>query len=265
VVDWAHQPGHHRYLVVSTEATVTPRQGGIIVMDPTRLGVGVIGAGRVGPVIAQALAGAGHRLVGISKPSGAGEDRVSVVVPGVVFLSVPDLVERSELVVIAVPDDELEDLVAGVGQSGGWQSGQIVAHTSIRFGLEVLAPARDRGAIPITLHPLMSFTGTSLDLIRMREAWCVVSAPPVATPIAEALAVEMGMEPLHIAPENRETVAAAIALATTFPSSTIQEAAARLASAGISNPGAVMATLVRSSIENALREVAGNPGEGGGV
>ena len=231
-------------------------------MDPTRLGVGVIGAGRVGPVMAQALAGAGHRLVGISKPSEAEQDRVSGVVPGVVFLGVPEIVERSELVLIAVPDDDLEDLVSGVAKAGGWQSGQIVAHTSIRFGLEVLDPARDRGAIPITVHPLMNFTGTSLDLVRMREAWCVVSAPTVATPIAEALAVEMGMEPLHIAPENRESVAAAISLATSFPTTTIKEAAARLASAGIPNPGAVMATLVRSSIENALREVAGNPDEG---
>lgn len=234
-------------------------------MDPTRLGVGVIGAGRVGPVMAQALAGAGHHLVGISKPSGDGEDRVSGVVPGVLFVDVPDLVERSELVIIAVPDSELLDVVAGVSHVGGWQSGQIVAHTSIRHGLEALDPARDAGAIPVTLHPLMEFTGTSVDLVRMKEAWCVVSAPPVATPIAQALAVEMGMEPLHVAPEHRKAVAGAIALATSFSSTTIKEAADRLVAAGITNPGAVMATLVRSSVENALRDVAGNPVEGGGV
>lgn len=234
-------------------------------MDPTRLGVGVIGAGRVGPVMAQALAGAGHHLVGMSKPSGDEEDRVSGVVPGVLFLDVPDLVRRSELVIIAVPDGELVEVVAGVARRGGWQSGQIVAHTSIRHGLEALAPARDAGAIPVTLHPLMEFTGTSVDLVRMKEAWCVVSAPAVATPIAQALAVEMGMEPVHVPAEHREAVAGAIALATSFSSTTIREAADRLVTAGITNPGAVMATLVRSSVENALREVAGNPVEGGGL
>lgn len=234
-------------------------------MDPTRLGVGVIGAGRVGPVMAQALAGAGHHLVGLSRPSGDEEDRVSGVVPGVLFLDVPDLVERSELVIIAVPDTELVEVVAGIARAGGWQSGQIVAHTSIRHGLEVLDPARDAGAIPVTLHPLMEFTGTSVDLVRMREAWCVVSAPAVATPIAQALAVEMGMEPVHVASEHRGAVAGAIALATSFSSTTIREAADRLVTAGITNPGAVLATLVRSSVENALREVAGNPVEGGGL
>lgn len=232
-------------------------------MDPTRLGVGIVGAGRVGPILAAALAGAGHHIVGISKPSDGDVDRVTSIVPGVVFLDVPELVERSELVVLAVPDSQIAQLVEGIARVGGWQSGQIVAHTSIRQGIDVLAPAGVNGAIPITLHPLMEFTGTSIDLVRMREAWCVVSAPAVATPIAEALAVEMGMEPLVIADSVREHVAAAIALATSFSATTIGEAAERLRAAGISHPGAVMSALVRSSVENALRDVAGNLDEVG--
>lgn len=232
-------------------------------MDPTRLGVGIVGAGRVGPILAAALAGAGHHIVGISKPSDGDVERVTSVVPGIVFLDVPDLVERSELIVLALPDSQIAEVVEGIARVGGWQSGQIVAHTSIRHGIEVLAPAGAAGAIPITLHPLMEFTGTSVDLVRMREAWCVVSAPAVATPIAEALAVEMGMEPLVIGDSVRGHVAAATALATSFSSTTIGEAADRLRLAGVSNPGAVMSALVRSSVENALRDVAGNSDEAG--
>ena len=40
-----------------------------------RLGVGIIGAGRVGPVLGAALAGAGHALVGITQGSDAGAGR----------------------------------------------------------------------------------------------------------------------------------------------------------------------------------------------
>ena len=61
-------------------------------MDPTRLGVGIIGAGRVGPVLAAALAGAGHHLVGMSKPSDGDSERVTSVVPGITFLDVPDII-----------------------------------------------------------------------------------------------------------------------------------------------------------------------------
>ncbi len=47
----------------------------------SRLGVGIIGAGRVGPVIGAALAGAGHALVGIT--AGSDRDRVEAILPGV--------------------------------------------------------------------------------------------------------------------------------------------------------------------------------------
>jgi len=232
-------------------------------MDPTRLGVGVIGAGRVGPILAQALAGAGHALVGITQPSDGDTDRVSSVVPGVLFLDARELVERSELVVLAVPDDDLPGLVNGLALAGAWQQGQIVMHTSLRHGLDVLRPALTAGAIPIAVHPVMEFTGTSVDLTRLTGAWAVVSAPAVAAPIAAALAVEMGMEPLVISDAERDQVASAVSLASGFAGTALQEAANRLRAIGIDNPGIVLGPLVRSSVENALRAVAGNEIEWG--
>ena len=88
-----------------------------------RLGVGIIGAGRVGPVLGAALAGAGHALVGISAVSQESRDRADAMLPGVPVLTVPELVERSELVLLAVPDDELEGLVAGLAEAGAWVGG----------------------------------------------------------------------------------------------------------------------------------------------
>jgi predicted short-subunit dehydrogenase-like oxidoreductase (DUF2520 family) len=75
----------------------------------------------------------------------------------------------------------------------------------------------------------------------------------------------MGMEPLVIADSLREHVAAAIALATSFSSTTIAAAAEKLSAAGVTNPGTVMSALVRSSVDNALRDVAGNSDEAGFV
>ena len=45
-----------------------------------RLGVGIIGAGRVGPVIGAALGGAGHAIVGIT--SGSDDERAEAILPG---------------------------------------------------------------------------------------------------------------------------------------------------------------------------------------
>ncbi len=58
-----------------------------------RLGVGIIGAGRVGPVIGAALAGAGHAVTGIT--AGSDPDRVDAVLPGVPVLAADEVVRRS--------------------------------------------------------------------------------------------------------------------------------------------------------------------------
>ena len=227
-----------------TAATGSRRSG--------RLGVGIIGAGKVGPVLGAALAGAGHAIVGISAVSQNSRDRADALLPGVPNLEIPDLVERSELVIIAVPDAELESLVNGLAVAKVWQPGQLVLHTSARFGTAVLAPAVAAGVIPLAIHPAMAFTGTSVDLVRLRESFCAVTAPTPVQPIGQALVVEMGAEPVMIAEVDRAVYAEAIDTATSFSAAIVGQAVGLLAKLGVDSPGTVLAPLVRSSVENAL-------------
>jgi predicted short-subunit dehydrogenase-like oxidoreductase (DUF2520 family) len=217
-----------------------------------RLGVGIIGAGRVGPVIGAALAGAGHAIVGISAVSASSRDRADAMLPGVPVLEVPAIIERSELVILAVPENELEALVAGLAATGAWQPGQLVMHTAAAFGTAVLAPAVAAGAIPLAIHPAMSFTGTSIDLARLRESYCAVTAPAPVQPIGQALVVEMGAEPVLVAESDRAAYADAIAVATSYSGAIVGQAVGILQSLGIDEPGRVLAPLVRSAVENAL-------------
>lgn len=221
-----------------------------------RLGVGVIGAGRVGPVLAAALGGAGHAVVGIATVSDEGRDRAEALLPGVPVLPVPELVERSELVVIAVPDEELPGLVAGLAAVGAWQAGQLVAHTAPGLGAGVLQPAASAGAIPLAIHPAMAFTGTSLDIARLRECWCAVTAPAPVLPIAQALVVELGAEPVVVAEADRAAYGAAIAATRAFSADAVEGVLSGLRAAGIEDPGRVIAPLVRSAVDNALAAAA---------
>jgi predicted short-subunit dehydrogenase-like oxidoreductase (DUF2520 family) len=217
-----------------------------------RLGVGIIGAGRVGPVIGAALAGAGHAITGIT--SGSNDDRVQAVLPGAPVLDAPEIARRSELVVIAVPHDELAGLVAGLAEIGAWQPGQLVLHTDAAHGLDVLAPAVARGAIPLAVHPAIAFSGTSMDLRMLRDAYAAVTAPGPVLPIAQALAVEMGCEPVVVADADRPAYAEGIATATTFSRSIVRQSTALLRAAGIPNPGSYLSTLVHATADIALRD-----------
>lgn len=218
-----------------------------------RLGIGIVGAGKVGPILGAALAGAGHAIVGISAISEASRERAEAILPGAPILSVPELVERSELVILAVPGNELESLVAGLAATRAWQPGQLVVHTVARFGTAVLAPAITQGAIPLAIHPAMDFTGTSVDLIRLAESYFAVTAPAPVQPIGQALVVEMGGEPVLVAEADRPAYAEAIATAASFSTAIVDQATGILSGIGLDAPGLLLAPLVRSSVENALR------------
>ncbi|WP_373889806.1 DUF2520 domain-containing protein [Microbacterium sp. ASV81] len=221
-------------------------------MRAGRMGVGIVGAGHVGPVIGAALAGAGHLLTGITP--GSDPDRVAAVLPGVRTVQAPELVAESQLVVLAVPHDELPGLVAGLAEVGAWQPGQLVLHTDPAYGTAVLAPAAAAGAIPLAVHPAISFTGTTLDLRQLQAAYAGVTAPPMVLPIAQALAVELGCEPVVIDEADRPAYAEAIATASEFARSIVGQATGILRRIGVENPGGYLSALVSSTFDRALRE-----------
>lgn len=228
-------------------------------IEASRLGVGVIGVGKVGPVLARALAGAGHVITGINAISEDSRERAESMLPGVPVLEVAEIVRRSELVLIAIPGDQLPELVSGLAATGAWQPGQLAIHTSPEHGISVFAPALAAGVIPIALHPAIVFTGTSLDLNRLSGATIAVTAPAPVLPIGQALAVEMGAEPVIVSEEDRAAYAEAILAATDFSRAVVRQAANSLRELGMERPDRVLEALVRAAIEEELLAAAGGP------
>lgn len=222
-----------------------------------RLGIGVVGAGRVGPVLALALASAGHAITGVSAISAESRERAESLLPGVPVLQVPEVVRRSELVLFAVPGSELPGLVHGLTETAAWQPGQLVLHTAPEHGYGVFSPALSTGVIPLALHPALVFTGTSLDLARLAGATVAVTAPAPVLPIGQALAVEMGAEPVVVAEADRPAYAEAISAAADFSRAVVRQATDALREIGIARPDHIVGGLVRAAVEEELSAAAG--------
>ena len=220
---------------------------------PARLTVGIVGAGRVGAVLGAALARAGHRVTGVSAVSGASRARAESLLPGVPVRPVPQVVEAAELIVLAVPDDVLGDLVAGLAATDAWQAGQIVMHTSGRHGVAVLAPALPFHVLPLALHPAMTFTGTAMDLDRLADCAFGVTAPEELRPMAEALVLDIGGDPVWVTEGARPTYHAALAHGANHLTTLIAEALDILRAAGVDHPRTVLGPLVQAALDNALR------------
>lgn len=223
------------------------------VQHPARLSIGVIGAGRVGAVLGAALARAGHHIQAAYAVSAESRERAAELLPGVPLKDVPDVIDGADLVLLAVPDDALPELVAGLAATDTWQAGQIVVHTSGRHGANVLRPALSAHILPVAIHPAMTFTGTALDLGRLEECAFGVTGPDALRPMAEALVVEMGGEPVWIAEDQRAAYHAALAHGSNHLVTLVAQAMEVLSAAGVDLPRAVLGPLARAALDNALR------------
>jgi predicted short-subunit dehydrogenase-like oxidoreductase (DUF2520 family) len=223
---------------------------------PARLAVGVISAGRVGSVLGAALARAGHVVIGTSAVSAQSRRRAEELLPDVPVLAPTDVASRADLVLLAVPDDELAGLVRGLVATGSLRAGQIVVHTSGAHGVAVLAPAAEAGALPLALHPVMTFTGRAEDLQRITACSIGVTAADgdeAAWNVGEALVVEMDADPVRIPEAARPLYHAALAHGANHLITLVDDAVSLLTSAGIADAERLLGPLLSAALDNALR------------
>jgi len=225
-------------------------------MRPARLAVGVVSAGRAGSVLGAALARAGHTVVAASGLSAASLARAERLLPDVPLLPPDETVRRADLVLLALPDDALAGMVRGLVATGSLRPGQIVVHTSGGHGLDVLAPAAEAGALPLALHPVMTFTGREEDLERLATCSIGVTAAEddeAAWNVGEALAVEMGAEPVRVPNAARPLYHAALAHGANHLMTLVADCADLLRQAGIEQSERLVAPLLSAALDNVLR------------
>jgi predicted short-subunit dehydrogenase-like oxidoreductase (DUF2520 family) len=220
---------------------------------PARLRVGVIGTGRAGTVLGAALARAGHEVVAVSAVSDASVERADRMLPGVPLMQPAAVLAAADLVLLTVPDDALPGLVAGLAATEAPLEGRLLVHASGRYGTRILDPATRRGALPLALHPVMTFTGRPDDLDRLAGICFGVTAPDQLRTVAEALVIEMGGEPVFIEEENRALYHAALASGANHLVTLVVQAADLLSQAGVPNPSRMLTPLLTAALDNALR------------
>ncbi|TQK52722.1 putative short-subunit dehydrogenase-like oxidoreductase (DUF2520 family) [Streptomyces sp. SLBN-118] len=243
--DWNGRP--RRVNATAPQEPLDPRD------RPARLSVGVVGAGRVGPALAASLQLAGHRPVAVSGVSEASVRRAAALLPDVPLVTPADVLALADLVLLTVPDDALPALVEGLVETGAVRPGQLLVHTSGRYGTRVLDPARRAGGLPLALHPAMTFTGTSVDVQRLAGCSFGVTAPDELRLAAEALVIEMGGEPEWIEEGNRPLYHAALALGANHLVTLVAQSMELLRKAGVTAPDRMLGPLLGAALDNALR------------
>lgn len=158
------------------------------------LSIGIIGAGRLGAALADALRLAGYTRIRLATRADA---HATVEACRLVFVTVPDRVIREA--VEALP----------------WRAGQGVVHTSGALGLDALDAAAARGALRGCLHPLQTFPGATApedNAARFRGIVCGVEGGTPLGDLLTALVADLGGRALRLDGVDRALYHAAAVL-----------------------------------------------------
>src|SRR5437588_1066372 len=153
----------------------------------------IVGKGRLGTALAEALRGAGER------DFDAGERDFDVIGP----LGRGANPTGADAVLLCVPDGEIAHAAAAI------EPGPLVGHCSGATGLDVLLPHE-----AFSLHPLMTVTQAGA---RFAGAGAAVDGSSArALELATALAQALEMTPVHVAGADRVAYHAAASIASNF-------------------------------------------------
>ncbi|MGB3301269.1 Rossmann-like and DUF2520 domain-containing protein [Gordonia sp. (in: high G+C Gram-positive bacteria)] len=238
-------------------------------MTPARLRVGIVSAGRVGTALGGALAAVGHDVVAVTARSVQSQARAATRLPSARLLDIPGVVSQAQLLILAVPDTELSEVIAQVADAQP-RPGTIVLHTAGAYGANILAPLAELGAVTMAVHPAMTFVGTSDDTVRVASScFGITAVDEIGEAIAAALVLEMGGTPVRIAESDRTLYHASLAHGANNLIALISDALTALTvaiegptgehrnTATVDGPDSglaqrILGPLVRASLENVL-------------
>lgn len=214
--------------------------------------VGVIGAGRVGAVLASALRARGYDIVAVAAESTLSRERAHTLLAGVPICKPTEVARRSDLLLLTVPDDMLANVANMLVGAGAIRPGTRVVHTSGRHGQAAIEIVRGAGARPMAIHPAMTFTGTEVDLPRLAGCVFGVTVDEAERDDAARLVADLGGTAMWVAENNRTLYHAGMAHGANHLVTLVAQSMDLLARAGADDPAATLRPLLTAALDNAL-------------
>lgn len=219
--------------------------------------VAIVGPGRVGTLLAAALARGGWRPVAVAGGTPEARSAAAAMVAGCRAVASPaDAVALADLVVVTTPDDAVATTVTDLARADAWRERHRVVHVAGSLGLAPLGRAALAGASVAACHPAMTVPAGATDPeLLVGTAWAVTAAD-ADRGWARDLVVGLGGDPHDVPDAVRGLYHAGLAIGSNAAAAAVVVARQLLLAARIEDPGAFLGPLVDRSVGNALRDGA---------
>lgn len=201
--------------------------------------VGFVGAGKVGCSLARYL----QQDPMLGRPgffsrSAEHAREAAEFCEGFAYDSVAGLARDSRFIFLTVPDGAIRELAEGLAACGVDLTGKIVVHCSGATSSDVLAACREAGAHIASMHPLYAVSSRFECWRELGHAWFSLEGDDEAVCLFEAILDRLGNRHARIDAADKVRYHAAAVMASNLVVGLYHEAAAQLASCGLSQDDA---------------------------
>jgi predicted short-subunit dehydrogenase-like oxidoreductase (DUF2520 family) len=212
----------------------------------------LIGAGHLGRAMGRLLAASGAVAVQdvLTRSQASAIEAVAFIGAGRPLASYGQL-RCADIVMLAVPDDQIETVCAALDMSPG----TLVFHCSGARSSAVLAAAAARGALTASVHPVRSFADPARVAADFTGTFCGVEGDAGALEILKPILLAIGARSVVIDPAAKTLYHAAAVFASNYLVTVMDAALLAYQAAGIDEAVAreLVAPLATETLQNVLR------------
>jgi len=217
----------------------------------TKYGISIIGAGRLGRSLGRILRDRGWKIHSVVTRSQTTAKRaVRLIGGGRPSTEISRAVLAAPVILIAVPDRAIPDVVDCISGIADQLRKHVVLHTSGALDSGILAPLRPVGAAVGSFHPLQTFSGVGTP--RLEGRIFAVEGDVAAVRVSRAVIRALGGQVVLLASSDKPAYHAAASISAGMVLSLVETAIQIFASFGMKRREALHALLplTRQVLEN---------------
>lgn len=213
--------------------------------------VSIIGAGRLGTTLAEALAAKGYPIRSVvARRAGSARKAVKLLdgTPQVLAAKNLSSVRSADIYLISTPDDQIATVAAALAKHVS--NGRPTAlHTSGALSAEVLAPLREKGWSTGSIHPLIAASGGNTEL---RGAFWSVEGDRSALRLGKSIVRDLGGQSFSIRSKDKPLYHAAAVMSAGNVTALFDVALEMLVQCGLTRKMArsILVPLIKSTVQN---------------
>lgn len=218
--------------------------------------IAIVGAGKVGSVLAGALYHHGYQLTGIVSRTLASAQQLADQFGIAAGIRASSIVQKAQIVFITTPDRCIGEVVEQIANDNGFYPGQVVIHTSGCLPVEVLQAASEQGAWIGCMHPLQSFASKKISSENLSGIYFALSGQDQMMEQAEEIVKAFGGKSFTILDKDKALYHAAACIVSNYTVSLMHWAGQIYGRFGLSpeEASAALLPLLQGTVKN-IREV----------